>query len=117
MSGPNTAASIYGSSDSCSPCAAGSNVKGILQVVEEGGGGDPAGNAQLDVITVATNGQTAFTLTQIPNDAPAARVFYNGAILLRNGANYSLSGTTLTLISVDWEVETGDTIHVAYTHD
>ncbi len=114
----NTAASIYqGHIQASVPCSRAAALTGIIQTDGDGGSGSPAGDVQRDSLTIGTNGQTVFSITQIPNDVPAMEVYYNGYVLLRNGTNYSISSTTLTLLSVDWAIEAGDTLDIIYSHD
>lgn len=69
----------------------------------------------VDHPTIATNGQTAITLSQTPKDA-------NDVVLIVNGIQYALttdytiSGTTLTWLDTDFTLETTDKVSVEYAY-
>lgn len=66
-------------------------------------------------VTVATNGQTAITLTQTPKDSADIVVKVNG-LSYDNGVSYSISGTTLTWLNIPFLLETTDSVVIEYAY-
>jgi len=82
---------------------------GIAQIVITGGGGDP----EQEHITVLSNGQTSFTLTNAPIDSTTVMMFINGFKQIY-GTDYTGSGQTITWLNTDYTLETTDKVEFWY---
>lgn len=85
---------------------------GIAQIVITGGGGDP----EQEHITVLSNGQTSFTLTNDPIDSTTVMMFINGFKQIY-GTDYTGSGQTITWLNTDYTLETTDKVEFWYLID
>lgn len=63
--------------------------------------GNPPPEAVKDSLTVTSDGQTAFTLSETPNGNAGIRLIVNHAVYERIGVDFNFSGTTLTWLDPD----------------
>jgi hypothetical protein len=74
---------------------------------------------QTDVLTATSNGQTAFTLTKTAKAGYESRsnLYING-IYATYGADYTISGTTLTYTGagLSYTIQSGDKLTVIYAY-
>lgn len=62
---------------------------------------------------IPTNGQTIFNLPSNYLDIGTLAFFINGN-RLKNGEDYTVSGTTIIFISTDYQIESDDEIEITY---
>jgi hypothetical protein len=82
---------------------------GIAQIVITAGGGDP----EQEHITVLSNGQTSFTLSNEPIDSTTVMMFINGFKQIY-GIDYTGSGQVITWLNTDYTLETTDKVEFWY---
>lgn len=77
------------------------------------GGGGGGGTFIENEFTVASNGQTAFTLTSSFSSGGLSVLFVNG-IGYAEGTEYMISGTTLTWLDAPFTLQIGDRVVIKY---
>lgn len=73
-----------------------------------------ASGDNIDVLTIASNGQTVFAISQLPINVNTSKLELNGA-KQRYGIDYTIAGTVLTWISSQFILRTSDTLELYYT--
>ena len=68
----------------------------------------------MDVLTIASNGQTVFAISQLPINQNTSKLELNGA-KQKYGIDYTIAGTVLTWISPQFTLRTSDTLELYYT--
>jgi hypothetical protein len=68
-----------------------------------------------ETFTITTNGQTVFSLTQTPKDTANVIFFVNG-IAYNITIDYTVVGTTLTWLNVDFTLQTSDRVTAEYAY-
>jgi hypothetical protein len=89
-------------------------VKARIDALEAGGGGGGGSIGQVqETIAISTNGQTSITLGSSPSKGSAVEMFVNGN-KENYGADYTVSGLTVTWISTDFSLQTTDVVEFWY---
>ncbi len=73
-----------------------------------------ASGDNLDVLTIASNGQTVFAISQLPININTSKLELNGA-KQKFGIDYTIAGTVLNWISPNFALRTSDTLELYYT--
>ena len=73
-----------------------------------------ANGDNIDVLTIASNGQTVFAISQLPININTSKLELNGA-KQKFGIDYTIAGTVLTWISPNFALRTSDTLELYYT--
>lgn len=67
----------------------------------------------VDVLTIASNGQTVFAISQLPISLSSSKLELNGA-KQKYSIDYTIVGTVLTWISPQFTLRTSDTLELYY---